>query len=458
MKKAVVVTIAVMLGFLPVILAGRNLGKFAQPHSPDAVHITFSAPASPQHRAGYEQVLRIFMRRNPHIFVEFKPGLHASYESYIQTQMLADRAPDLFWWQNEMFPEFAADGVLLDLMPYAKSDPEWNFDDYFELGFRECIIDGHLYAVPLQWGASIMFYNADLFERAGIDYDDEAWTWDAFIDAAEKMTADWNGDGRIDTFGVEMVPRMEWTFPFVWMAGGRVFDEEKTRCVINSPEGINAYHFLTDIFNHRQVQHIDYAGAVGEHVASLSDQFVEGNVGMKFSGPYYCSTLKQAPQYRWRIAYFPKNATTGIRATRFYQDLICVSRRTRHPEEAWKVVKFLLSPVTQRMVCRFGSIPIRKEIAYTTYNRDDTPWDELRLVNAIKHARLQPISTFYFEMDRRGQRYFEQMMAVNPGDRVSVETALERYEADVNEMFERARKRRGLAQSRQDAENLSAGS
>jgi len=442
MKKTIIAVIAVVIGFLPVILAGKNLGKFAQPHTEDAVHIVMSAPASPQHRAGYEQVLRIFMRRNPGIFVEFKPGLHASYESYIQTQMLADRAPDIFWWQNEFFPEFAADGVLLDMMPYAEKDPEWNLDDYFGLGFQECIIDGHLYAVPLQWGASIIFYNADLFEKAGIVYNDETWDWNAFIDAAKAMTRDWDGDGLVDTFGVEMVPRMEWTFPFVWMAGGRVLNEDKTRCVIDSPQSIVAYNWLTNIFNNLKVQHIDYAGAVGEHVASLSDQFIEGNVGMKFSGPYYCSQLKMAPQYRWRIAYFPKNPDTGIRATRFYQDLICVSRRTKHPEEAWKVVKFLLGPVTQRMVCRFGSIPVRKEIAYTTFNRDDTPWDELRLVNAIKDAHLQPITPVYYEMDTTGQRYFEQMTAVNPRDRVPVETALREFQDDVNAMLERERERR----------------
>ena len=80
------------------------------------------------------------------------------------------------------------DGVLLDMMPYAENDPEWDFDDYFPLGFRECIIDGHLFAVPLQWGASIIFYNADLFEKAGIKYEDETWTWDAFVEAAKAMS------------------------------------------------------------------------------------------------------------------------------------------------------------------------------------------------------------------------------------------------------------------------------
>jgi hypothetical protein len=94
------------------------------------------------------------------------------------------------------------------------------------------------------------------------------------------------------------------------------------------------------------------------------------------------------------------------------------------------------------MVCRFGSIPVRKEIAYTTFNRDDTPWDELRLVNAIEFAHLQPITPVYYEMDTKGQRYFEQMTSVNPRDRVPVEKALEEFQEDVNAMLERERERR----------------
>jgi multiple sugar transport system substrate-binding protein len=442
MKKTILSIVAILLGFLPIWLAGKNMGSFPEPHDPEAIHITFSAPASPQHRAAYEQCLRIFMRRNPHIFVEFKPGLHSSYEAFIQTQMLADRAPDVFWWQNEVYPAFAEDGVLLDLKPYADRDPEWNYEDYFDLCFEECRIGDQMFAVPLQWGASIIFYNADLFEEVGIDYRDETWTWETFVETAEKLTRDRDGDGRMDQFGVEMIRSMEWSYPWVWMAGGEAFNEDKTQSLMDSPEAIRAFNYLEDIFNHRQVQLTDYAGSVGEHVASLSDPFIEGTVAMKFSGPYYCDTLKAAPHHRWRVAYFPRNPETGIRNTRLYQDLICVSRRTEHPEETWELVKFLLGPVTQRMVCRFGSIPIRKEIAYTTFNREDTPWDEQRLVNAIEHAHLQAITPFYYEMDRTGAKYFQQMMAISPRDREPVELSLKRFAADVNEMIAREREKR----------------
>lgn len=436
MIRKIGLVLVVLVGFLPVIYVARYQPPAVEDPPEGAIELVYSSPANPEIQAAFEQVFRIFHRENPDITVKMLPSVSAGFEQRIQTQMLAGKAPDIFFFQNEIYPDWAQEGLFYDLTEFAVNDPEFDSDAFFPQCMEEAWLDGRLYGLPLNCGASVIFYNKDLFAEYGVEYNDETWDWIAFLDAAKTLTRDTDGDGRVDIFGVQMVDNSEWSYPFVWMSGGRVLSEDKSRCVIHSPEAIAGLQWLTDIWNVHQIQLTSFVGAGGEAVTSLGDPFVEGKVAMKFSGPYYCDSLQLATRYNWGIAKFPRHPETGLRVTRFYQDFNVVWSKTEHPEAAWKLLRFLTGPVGQRMMAHQGNLPSRVEIAYSdAFIRDDTPWDEKRLVDAIADAETQPIGRDYYYMRKQADQAFEQMIARNPSARIGVAEALAELEETVNRRF-----------------------
>ncbi len=56
--------------------------------------------------------------------------------------------------------------------------------------------------MPRDITSKVMFFNTELFEKAGVAIPDANWTWDDFEAIARKMTRDLDGDGKTDQWGI----------------------------------------------------------------------------------------------------------------------------------------------------------------------------------------------------------------------------------------------------------------
>ena len=59
---------------------------------------------------------------------------------------------------------------------------------------------GKLYFFPTSWNSVVVFYNKDLFDRAGVPYPSANWTWDDFLKAAKALTKR-DADGKVTQYG-----------------------------------------------------------------------------------------------------------------------------------------------------------------------------------------------------------------------------------------------------------------
>src|SRR5690606_34734876 len=72
-------------------------------------------------------------------------------------------------------------------------------------------------ALPRDISNVVLFYNRDLFAKAGIPEPRAGWNWDDFVETAQKLTVDADQDGAPERFGVSFyaMPPLFW-LPFVW--------------------------------------------------------------------------------------------------------------------------------------------------------------------------------------------------------------------------------------------------
>lgn len=92
-----------------------------------------------------------------------------AYNQKIKLLISSGDLPDIVFNGGNNITELAAkSGKVADLTPYFDEDPEWKalFDDT-SLEFNT--VDGKIYGVPVSKEISYIYYNKELFEKAGIE-------------------------------------------------------------------------------------------------------------------------------------------------------------------------------------------------------------------------------------------------------------------------------------------------
>ena len=116
--------------------------------------------------------------------------------------MLASGAPpDIVAVDLIYVPEFAAAGQMTDITEKAKALPY--FDQLSPSHVRLATYEDTIYALPFNAEGSVLFWNKDLFEQAGLDPESPPTTWDEIYEAAKAIN-----DLGDDIYGWLLLRRM----------------------------------------------------------------------------------------------------------------------------------------------------------------------------------------------------------------------------------------------------------
>ena len=120
--------------------------------------------------------------------VELIPGEDNMIEK-MRMYLATDRMPEVTPEGQSLTYEFAKAGVAVDLTPFLEKDPEI-YEGISDVGLAKNTIDGKIVGLPIQMTYFPMFYNVELFEKAGISQEELPFeTWDDFYVALDKLVA-----------------------------------------------------------------------------------------------------------------------------------------------------------------------------------------------------------------------------------------------------------------------------
>ena len=182
------------------------------------------------------EVIKPFEAANPNIKIEFEAIPWEAYWQKVQTLSAAGTPPDVFNMSVAYAWDFANKGLIKNLQPML--DMEFEMDDYFGDVVDILRYNGDAYCFPFAWVCSVLYYNKDMFDAAGLDYPDETWNWNDLLDAAKVLTVDTNKDGRPDQWGFLSDYNHEVLDSMIKSNGGQVLSSDFSTCELNSPEAI----------------------------------------------------------------------------------------------------------------------------------------------------------------------------------------------------------------------------
>ncbi len=302
-----------------------------------------------------EDWIEPFEATHPNIKIQYEAVGFNEFWDKLATYIATGNAPDVIHMSVAYVYDYAKAGWLLNLEPYFKRDLRAS-DFFMEPAKAVRYPDmerGDLYAIPFGFVATALFYNKDLFNRAGVGYPDASWTWDQVRVAAKKLTLDTTGDGQPDQWGFWSRPSYWVVDPIIHAFGGATLSKDYQQVLLDRPESIAALKFLRDmIWEDRSAP-----------PPSLwkGDLFQDGKVAM------YVSTIASLDAYRriaafdWDVALMP--AGPARRVVRLWPDSFAIPTGSRHPEEAWAFIK---SAITRKKMDRYNGsrkIPFLRALA-----------------------------------------------------------------------------------------------
>jgi multiple sugar transport system substrate-binding protein len=253
--------------------AGEQPSAAAQPASGEKVILTmwtYQAPDDPV-LAAYEKE---FEAKFPNIDIQHTAVPEDDYQTKIETALTAHDVPDIAFIENKRWMKA---GEVVDLTEHLRS---WGVDpqDFNTGGLARLTWDLNqgIFAVGDFLGGNVIFYNKDLFDKAGIPYPDptKSLSYPQYADLCTKLATP-DPDPAKAIWGCT-TPHWGLGINQAWVFGK---DGRTVLGNLNSPETAQAYE-LTAKLERDGVSASE--GAIGS-LGSESDLFAQGKLAMTWS-------------------------------------------------------------------------------------------------------------------------------------------------------------------------------
>ena len=210
---------------------------------------------------------------------------------------------DVILLDDPWFTQFAESGWLTDITPFLEAKGESGLsDDFIPTSAAICrypYATGKVYAMPFFGNAQMFFYRKDLFEKYGLK--EAPKTWDEAYAAMQKITEEGKKVYGYVLRGQQGNPVVANFMPVFWSFGGRMFNADKTKVQINTPEAINALNFFL------KLKEVSPQGAESFNAQQLATHMLQGTAAATINWPAFVPTFEDPKQSRivGKIGYSP---------------------------------------------------------------------------------------------------------------------------------------------------------
>lgn len=373
MKRSLIA--AVGLAGVTALVLGGCATEPAEPTGP--ITITYSNfTSSGGNEDNLAAIVDAFEAENENITVEVTTLPYGDYFTALQTDLAAGTIADVVDSNYDFFPQLVAAGALA---PLEVSNPD---------SYRESLIEaysdgGVSYGLPSSFSAVVLYYNADLFDQAGLDYPTSDWTWADEQAAAEAITA--LGD---DVWGSHQPVSFYEFYKALEQNGESFLNADGTAVAFNTPGGVEAAAWLTEKSG-TVMPTIEQGQGTPDFDTNL---FVDGKLGMMHTGIWVFGAVADVP-FGWDIAVEPGNTQ---QASAVFSNAVGVSAQSENIEAATLFAEFLTSSQTMvdvRLESGWELPPISDEAQLAVYLTKDLPSNRQAVFDSLDSIALTPLVT-----------------------------------------------------------------
>ncbi|WP_037078273.1 ABC transporter substrate-binding protein [Neorhizobium vignae] len=301
--------------------------------------------------AYYKPLIAAYQAKNPNVKFESVDLGSQDYQQMIATQ-LAGGSKDIDIVTVKDVPNYTnlvRAGSISDLsgfMTEQKIDPA-SFGGLVE----ELKIDGKIYALPFRSDFWVVYYNKDIFDKAGVTYPTNDMTWAQFDQIATKLAG---GMGANKTYGA-----LFHTWRSTVQLPG-ILDGKQT---LAGPD----YAFLKPWYERalalQKAGVVPSYGSLKTSNTHYSALFFNGTIGMLPMGTWFVGTQiakvasGESKSKNWGIVKFPHPDGVAAGTTAAQISGLAVNTNSAHKAEVLDFIKFVTGPEGAAIIAGTGTIP-----------------------------------------------------------------------------------------------------
>jgi multiple sugar transport system substrate-binding protein len=244
-------------------------------------------------------------------------------------------------------------------------------------------VAGSTYGVPFVFSTPVLYYNATLFQQAGLDPDKPPTTWDEFkADALAVKARTGKEGGYIDCL---TKTAGDWCYQsLVGSNGGSVLSSDGKTLTYADPPGVQAVRMGQDLVTSGAMPKLQQVQAVGG--------FTQGGMSMMVESSSLQSTFQKGAQGKWdlRAAPLPSFAGQPVVPTNSGAALFMFSQTPAKQRASWDLIKYLTSDEAYTTIAQdIGYLPLRP--ALVDDPRTLGPWAAKNPLEQPNLAQLKEI-------------------------------------------------------------------
>lgn len=392
--------------------------------------ITFVAWGSDAEIACDEKACEAFMEAYPGTTVKFE-AINDSYGEVIETRFIGGQSPDVIYGHPQTLLSWMREGMLMPISDIYEEhhDELFNEELYSTNLYEAYYYDGEYYATPVGADTSVLFYNKDILDAAGVPYPTADTTWEEFAEMCEKVTKR-EADGTPVNLGISSVTGL-WQY-ILYAMGGKVLDDmnNPTEVVFESDAALKMLNWINDNYQ-----------AEGGFTASsddwtyMSGGFSAGEMAFNISGVYDIVWMTAIEDFEWDIAPLPETMKEEGDTPVLYAGY-AVSAQSKNPELAKEFAYFMTTYEAQKIMAETGLItPLRKDVALSEEVIDipGAPEHHSLRVEGLPYAQnIQGQVLCWWEMTTAVDNYIYQMVE----GQITPEDAMKNIQADCSALLE----------------------
>lgn len=194
----------------------------------------------PQRVAFFQQKANEYRKVNPNVEIKVQVVPLADYWTKLTTSMVANIPPDMFVHHPSQIARYEKwlSPFPKDLFPVKEMERHMSFRS----GFLQ---DGEFTLYPVGMLTSLVFYNRDLWDQAGLGAAPK--TWNQLRTAGKKLTRR-GGDGRMQVAGFSFANELQlvWT-DLNYQLGGFYYAKDKKNVAWDTPDGRQALSMVEEM-------------------------------------------------------------------------------------------------------------------------------------------------------------------------------------------------------------------
>lgn len=206
-------------------------------------------------------------------------------------------------------------------------------------------VDGKLYAVPANLATLVLYYNKDMFAKAGISSPPK--TEADFIADAKKLTL--TSGGKTSQYGLSLADNntiQMWPI-LQWMSGGDIIG--KNNCAV-----VNDQASVAALTQWSQLVMQDHISPVGQTGADADTLFSSRKAAMEINGPWAADGYKSAG-INLGIAEVPVGSAGPVTLASTVP--LMIEKSTPHPAQAEEFLAWYTSKTAQEKFSQVSGFP-----------------------------------------------------------------------------------------------------